>query len=125
MAQVTPEDLRRFGLIPEFVGRLPVVVSVEQLDEGALRCILTDPKNALLKQYQKLLKYDGVDLSFSDDAVAEIARYALLLGTGARGLRSIVERVMAPILFDPAAYGKKVLVDGQMVRRALRTVEAA
>ena len=99
-ADVEPEDLHKFGLIPEFIGRLPVVATVEELDDDALRDILTTPKNALLKQYQKMFSIDGVELEFDQDAINAIVDLAQARGTGARGLRSILENVLTPIMFD-------------------------
>lgn len=100
LAKVLPEDLLRYGLIPEFIGRLPVISSLEPLDEDALVEILTKPKNALVKQYQKLLEMDDVELEFTDDALREIAKRAIERKTGARGLRSIIEGVMLDVMFD-------------------------
>jgi ATP-dependent Clp protease ATP-binding subunit ClpX len=100
LAQVIPDDLIEFGMIPEFVGRLPVLTSLEDLDEEALLRILSEPKNALLKQYQKLFRYNNVDLVFTDEAKREIARKALLRETGARALRSVVEDVMLDIQYN-------------------------
>ncbi len=97
---VDPHDLVKFGLIPEFVGRLPVVAVLNELSEEDLIHILTQPKNAMTKQFAKLMAMDGVDLSFTDTALAEIARIAHKRGTGARGLRSILERVMLEIMYD-------------------------
>ncbi|MGI6157657.1 MAG: ATP-dependent Clp protease ATP-binding subunit ClpX [Saccharofermentanales bacterium] len=94
-----PEDLLKFGLIPEFVGRVPVVVALEELDEDALVRILQEPKNALIKQYEKLMRYDDVTLTFEPEALREIAKQALELKTGARGLRTIVERLMLDIMY--------------------------
>ena len=99
-SRVLPEDLIKFGLIPEFIGRLPVVSSVEQLDREALVQILTEPKNALVKQYRKFFEYDGVDLQFSDDALEAVADQALLRGTGARGLRAILEEVLLNTMYE-------------------------
>ena len=99
-ADVMPEDLLKFGLIPEFIGRLPVITTVTQLDRTALIKILTEPKNALVKQYQKMFTIDGVDLEFEDDALSAIADLALVRGTGARGLRAILEEVLQPVMFD-------------------------
>ena len=96
---VKPQDLTKFGLIPEFVGRLPIVVSLNQLDEEALVKILTEPKNAIIKQYQKLVGFDGVKLTVEDDAVREIAQTAIRLKTGARGLRTIIESIMTEIMY--------------------------
>jgi len=100
LKQILPGDLLKFGLIPEFVGRLPVVVSLEALDEEALVRILNEPKNALIKQYQKLLELDGVTLEFKEDALKAIAEEAIRRNTGARGLRSIVEDVMLNVMYD-------------------------
>ncbi len=100
LREITPHDLLKFGLIPEFVGRVPVIVSLDALDEEALVRILQEPKNALLKQYTKLLEYDGVKLRFEKEAVEEVARLALARRTGARGLRSILEEVMLDVMFD-------------------------
>ncbi|MHA7304795.1 ATP-dependent Clp protease ATP-binding subunit ClpX [Arthrobacter sp. TMN-49] len=99
-ADVMPEDLLKFGLIPEFIGRLPVITTVTQLDRKALIQILTEPKNALVKQYQKMFTLDGVDLEFDDEALTAIAELALVRGTGARGLRAILEEVLQPVMFD-------------------------
>ena len=96
---VKPQDLTKFGLIPEFVGRIPIVVSLEQLDETALVKIMTEPKNAIIKQYQKLVGFDGVKLTVEEDAVREIAQTAIRLKTGARGLRTIIENVMTEVMY--------------------------
>ena len=95
-----PEDLLKFGLIPEFVGRLPVITSVDNLDEDALVDILTQPKNALVKQYQRFFEFDGVELEFNDDALRAIAEQAILRGTGARGLRAIMEEVLLNVMYE-------------------------
>ncbi|MBY0099094.1 ATP-dependent protease ATP-binding subunit ClpX [Mesobacillus maritimus] len=100
LQKVLPEDLLRFGLIPEFIGRLPVTASLTQLDEEALVEILTKPKNALVKQYQKMLELDNVELEFEEDALREIANKAIERKTGARGLRSIIEGIMLDVMFD-------------------------
>ncbi|PLS01331.1 ATP-dependent protease ATP-binding subunit ClpX [Neobacillus cucumis] len=100
LSKVLPEDLLRFGLIPEFIGRLPVIASLEQLDEAALIEILTKPKNALVKQYQKMLEIDDVELEFEEGALNEIAKKAIERKTGARGLRSIIEGIMLDVMFD-------------------------
>ncbi len=97
---VLPEDLTKFGLIPEFIGRVPVVVTLDELDKEALVRILKEPKNAILKQYQKLFSYDRVTLEYEDDAVDAIADKALERGTGARGLRSIMEKTMMDVMYD-------------------------
>lgn len=100
LADVTPEDLRTFGLIPEFIGRFPIITNVEPLDRDALVRILTEPENALLKQYTELLRQDGIDLRFTADAAGVIADAAIKQGTGARGLRLVMEKVMRDIMFD-------------------------
>ncbi|MBO5362990.1 MAG: ATP-dependent Clp protease ATP-binding subunit ClpX [Clostridia bacterium] len=97
--QVQPQDLTKFGLIPEFVGRLPIVVNLQPLDEDALVKILTEPKNAIIKQYQKLIGLDGVKLTVEEEAVREIAKTAIRLKTGARGLRTIIESLMTDIMY--------------------------
>ena len=100
LKQVQPEDLTKFGLIPEFIGRVPVDVELSSHDVDSLKRILTTPKNALVKQYQKLFEMDGVGLSFSDDAVTAIAEKAVQRKTGARGLRSIMEGMMTEIMYE-------------------------
>lgn len=100
LSKVIPEDLMKNGLIPEFIGRLPVVVTLNSLDEAALVRILTEPKNALVKQFQKLLELDGVRLSFEDEALHLIAKEALTHKTGARGLRSIIEGIMRNVMYE-------------------------
>ncbi len=100
LGEVTPQDLVKFGLIPEFVGRVPINVSLEGLDEDALVRILKEPKNALVKQYQRLFSLDNVELRFEDDAIVEIARKALERKTGARGLRSIMENVLMDVMYQ-------------------------
>ncbi|MFP7444084.1 ATP-dependent protease ATP-binding subunit ClpX [Bacillus infantis] len=100
LSKVLPEDLLKFGLIPEFIGRLPVIASLTQLDEEALIEILTKPKNALVKQYQKMLELDDVELEFEEGALHEIAKKAIERKTGARGLRSIIEGIMLDVMFD-------------------------
>lgn len=100
MVKLIPEDLLKFGLIPEFIGRLPVLASLEQLNEAALVQILTEPKNALAKQYQKMLELDGVELEFDEDALVAIAKEAIERKTGARGLRSIIESTMLDVMYE-------------------------
>ncbi len=100
LSMVLPEDLLKYGLIPEFVGRLPVISTLEPLDEAALVRILKEPKNALVKQYQKLLEMDNVELEFEDGALEEIAREAIKRNTGARGLRAIIESIMLDVMFE-------------------------
>ena len=99
LEDVKPQDLTKFGLIPEFVGRIPIVVNLDPLGEEALVKILTEPKNAIIKQYQKLVGFDGVKLTVEDEAVKEIAQTAIRLTTGARGLRTIIESVMTEIMY--------------------------
>ncbi len=100
LAHLEPEDLLKYGLIPEFIGRLPVTTTLQTLDEGALISILTQPKNALLKQYQKLFRMDGIALTFEQDALLAVARAALAQKTGARGLRAILEGAMLQTMYD-------------------------
>ena len=108
--QVQPEDLRKFGLIPEFIGRLPVIATVEQLDRAALISILTEPKNALIKQYQRMFEIDGFELEFEPDAIELIADQALERETGARGLRAILEEILGPIMFELPGSNQEGLV---------------
>jgi ATP-dependent Clp protease ATP-binding subunit ClpX len=97
---VEPEDLLKFGLIPEFVGRLPVLATLEDLDETALKRILQEPKNALVKQYQRLFEMENVNLTFQEEALSLIARKAIERKTGARGLRSIMEGILLDTMYD-------------------------
>ncbi|MCK9187538.1 ATP-dependent Clp protease ATP-binding subunit ClpX [Acidithiobacillus sp.] len=117
MQNLEPEDLVRYGLIPEFVGRLPILALLEELDEEALISILTDPKNALVKQYQKLFALEGVTLEFRTEALRAIAKKALIRKTGARGLRSILEQILLDTMYElPSISGvKKVVVDAAVV----------
>ena len=118
---VKPQDLTKFGLIPEFVGRLPIVVNLEPLGEEALVKILTEPKNAIIKQYQKLVGFDGVKLTVEDEAVREIAQTAIRLKTGARGLRTIIESVMTEVMYtipseenvEEVVISKACITDGE------------
>lgn len=100
LSQLKPEDLQSYGLIPEFIGRIPIVANLESLDVNALKSILTEPKNALIKQFQRMLEFDGVELEFTDDALVAISELAIERKTGARGLRSIIEESMLDIMFD-------------------------
>jgi ATP-dependent Clp protease ATP-binding subunit ClpX len=113
-----PEDLIKFGLIPEFIGRLPIVASVRNLDKKSLVTILTQPRNALVKQYQKLFEMDGVELEFTEAALEAIADQAILRGTGARGLRAIMEEVLQPVMYDIPSRTDvaKVVITEQTVR---------
>ncbi len=117
-SDVMPEDLIKFGLIPEFIGRLPMVASVTSLDKEALVRILTEPRNALVKQYRKLFEMDGVELEFSTDALEAVADQAILRGTGARGLRAIMEEVLQPVMYDIPSRDDvaKVLVSAKTVK---------
>ncbi len=114
---VMPEDLLKFGLIPEFIGRLPVITTVSPLDRDALIKILSEPKNALVKQYRRLFEIDNVELEFSEDAVEAIADQALLRGTGARGLRAIMEEVLLNVMYEVPSRDDvaKVVVTGEVV----------
>lgn len=100
ISDIKPDDLIKFGLIPEFVGRIPIVVGLDALDESALVKILTQPKNAVIRQYKKLFDMDGVDVEFEDDALIEVASMAIRLKTGARGLRSVLESIMLELMYD-------------------------
>jgi ATP-dependent Clp protease ATP-binding subunit ClpX len=115
--QVLPEDLLKFGLIPEFVGRLPVVGAVHNLDEDALKRILVEPKNALVRQYQKFFHFDDVGLEFTDDALSAVAHEALTRGTGARGLRAILEEVLLDVMYEMPSRSDvvKCVIDEQTV----------
>ncbi|MDD7214189.1 MAG: ATP-dependent Clp protease ATP-binding subunit ClpX [Clostridia bacterium] len=115
--EIQPQDLTKFGLIPEFVGRMPIVVGLHALDENALVKIMTEPKNAIVKQYKKLVGLDNVDLEVTDDAVREVARRAIALKTGARGLRTIFENLMLDSMYDiPSEEGvEKVIIDKDVV----------
>ena len=117
LAEVEPEDLIGYGLIPEFVGRLPVVATLEELDEQALMRILTEPKNALVKQYQRLFQMEGCDLELREDALKSISHKAMERKTGARGLRTIMEQVLLDIMYDLPSmdHVSKVVVDGSVI----------
>lgn len=120
MSYVMPQDLKSFGLIPEIIGRLPVLTSLEPLDKAALRRILTEPKNAIIRQYVKMFEIDGIRLSFTDGALDLIVDKAIEYKLGARGLRSIVETVMVDAMFDaPGSGEKEFTVDADYVRRQL------
>jgi ATP-dependent Clp protease ATP-binding subunit ClpX len=118
LAQVTSDDLIEFGMIPEFIGRLPILAPLDPLDEDALMRILTEPKNALVRQYQKLFEMEGAELEFDESALREIARKARHRDTGARGLRSIVEEIMLDIQYElpDIEHKGKYVVDGAVVR---------
>jgi ATP-dependent Clp protease ATP-binding subunit ClpX len=120
--EVEPEDLLKFGLIPEFVGRLPVLATLEDLDEDALIKILTEPKNALVKQYQRLFDMENDELGIHHDALAAIARKAIERKTGARGLRSIMEAILLETMFDlPGLDGvQEVVISNEVVEGKAR-----
>jgi ATP-dependent Clp protease ATP-binding subunit ClpX len=124
LAQVEPEDLIKFGLIPEFIGRLPVIATLEELDEKALVEILTKPRNALTKQYAKLFEYDGVALEFEEDALEAVAKEAIKRNTGARGLRAILEQSMLEVMYDLPAKNdvKKCIVTKNVVLKGERPI---
>jgi len=124
LRQVKPEDLEAFGLIPEIIGRLPVIAPLDALGVDDLARILQTPKNSLIQQYRKLVRFHGADLMFTETAVREIARIALERGTGARGLRAVVEEVLEGVLFDPEPGARYVITDrtvrgGEAVRQSL------
>ncbi len=118
LEQVMPEDLIKFGLIPEFIGRLPVVATVEDLDRDQLCRILTEPKNALTRQYARMLEMDGVELVFDDEALSAVADLAIKRGTGARGLRAILEEILLNTMFDMPSRSDiaRVMIDAEVVR---------
>ena len=121
--QLEPDDLIRFGLIPEIVGRLPIAVALEELDESALLNILTQPKNALVKQFKSLFAMDGIELEFSDDALKEIVRETMSRKTGARGLRSVMERTLQKAMFTmPGSDVKKLVITAEIVKNGLGPV---
>ena len=121
LRDVRPEDLVKFGLIPEFTGRLPIITSLEELTEDDLVKILTEPKNALVKQYRKLLAMDGVELVFEADGLRELARTALARKTGARGLRAEMERLMMDIMYEASdGVKKKVVLTAELIRERLK-----
>jgi ATP-dependent Clp protease ATP-binding subunit ClpX len=120
--QVEPEDLLKFGLIPEFVGRLPILATLEDLDIPALIRILTEPKNALVKQYQRMFEMEGIDLTFHEEAVKAIALKAVERKTGARGLRSIMEGILLDTMFElPSLEGvREVVISAEVVAGGAR-----
>ena len=118
LREIQPEDLLKFGLIPEFVGRLPVLVTLDELDEQSLVQILTEPKNALVKQYQKLFEMEDVKLAFTEGALNSVSKEAIRRKSGARGLRAILETVMLPIMYDIPSHDnvKEVVVSEEVIR---------
>jgi ATP-dependent Clp protease ATP-binding subunit ClpX len=129
LRQVKPEDLETFGLIPELIGRLPVIAPLDALGVDDLARILQNPKNSLVVQYRKLVRFHGADLTFTDAAMKEIARIALERGTGARGLRSVVEEAVEAVLFDPEEGVRYTITDktvrgGEVVKRSMSQTRA-
>lgn len=133
LKQVTPHDLIKFGIIPEFVGRVPITVTLDILDEDALVRILTEPKNSIIRQYKKLFEIDGVELEFSEDALKEIAKEAMERKTGARGLRSIIEKATLDTMYEipsdntvrKCIIGKNVIADGVQPELIYRETQTA
>lgn len=124
--EILPEDLIKFGMIPEFVGRAPLIVQLHPLDEEALVRILTEPKNALVKQYQELMRMEGIELRFTQAALREIARRALRRGTGARGLRALMEKVMVDLMYEAPGSGvRELLIDLPHLDAPLKALEEA
>ena len=124
--QLEPDDLIQFGLIPEIVGRLPIAVALEELDEDAMLNILTQPKNALVKQFKSLFAMDGIELEFSQDALKEIVRETMARKTGARGLRSVMEKALQQAMFElPGSGTKKLVLTAEMIRKGLNTITVA
>ncbi len=119
LSKILPEDLLKYGLIPEFVGRLPIIVTLDALDEDALIRILTEPRNALVKQYEKLFEIDGVTLEFTGDALSAVAEEAMMRNTGARGLRAILEEVMLEVMYDIPSRDDvaKCIITGETILR--------
>ena len=121
LEQIRPEDLQSYGLIPEFIGRVPIVANLETLDVAALKNILTQPKNALVKQYTKMLELDNVELEFSEEALSAISEKAIERKTGARGLRSIIEEALIDIMYDvPSSENvSKVVITEQTINEEI------
>ena len=122
LSHVQPEDLIKYGLIPEFVGRLPVIATLEDLNEKALVDILTKPKNALVKQYEKLFDFENVKLRFSQESLGAIARQAIRRKSGARGLRAILEEIMLDIMYDLPSYSnvEECLINEEVILKKER-----
>ena len=120
MKSLEPEDLIKYGLIPEFIGRMPIIATLDDLDEQSLIKILKEPKNSLIKQYQRLFEFEEVELEFKNDAISEIAKKAISKKTGARGLRSILENILLKTMFDLPDMENviKVTVDASTVKGA-------
>ena len=122
LQKIEPDDLSKFGLIPEFIGRLPVIAVLDQLEEEALVDILVKPKNALTKQYQKLFAFENVELTFTDEALRAVARQALIRKTGARGLRGVLETAMLDIMYDIPGIedAKECIIDADVIENGAR-----
>ena len=118
--QLEPEDLIKYGLIPEFVGRMPILATLEDLDENSLIKILKEPKNSLIKQYKRLFEFENVKLTFKDDAISEIAKKAINKKTGARGLRSIIESLLLKTMFKLPSMNdvEEIIVNGTVVKNS-------
>ena len=118
LKKLQPEDLLKYGLIPEFVGRLPIIVTLEELDEKALVQILTKPKNALVKQYKKLLKMEDIELEFDEEALELIAKEAIRRKTGARGLRGVIEEIMLDMMYEAPSRNDiaKIIIDEDVIK---------
>jgi len=121
LSKCEPEDLISYGLLPELVGRLPVIVSLDELDEAALLSILTEPQNSLVKQYTKLFAMDGIELSFTKDALETIVKKTLEQKTGARGLRSVMEKILMPYMFEVSKYREQAVlkIDSKIVQATI------
>jgi ATP-dependent Clp protease ATP-binding subunit ClpX len=124
LSSVTPQDLLKYGLIPEFIGRIPVIASLEHLDEESLIQILTEPRNALVKQYIKMFRIEGVELEFHQDALVAIAKKAMDTKTGARGLRGIIENIMLDIMFEVPSneHIEKVIITKEVVEKQVEPI---
>ena len=121
LEKIEPDDLVHFGLIPELIGRLHIIASLNELDEKDMVRILTEPKNAIIKQYQKLFAIDGVSLKFEDDALSAIAKLALERKTGARGLRSIIEEMMIDLMFElPEFKNYDIIITKEVVQKGAK-----
>jgi ATP-dependent Clp protease ATP-binding subunit ClpX len=124
LSSVQPQDLLKYGLIPEFIGRIPVIASLEHLDEESLIQILTEPRNALVKQYIKMFRIEGVELEFHQDALVAIAKKAMDTKTGARGLRGIIENIMLDIMFEVPSNEniEKVIITKEVVEKQVEPI---
>lgn len=127
LEEIKPQHLTKYGLIPEFVGRVPIVVSLNELDEQSLIKILTEPKNALIKQYKKMMDMDGITLEFTSEAISMLSKRAIELKTGARGLRNILEEIMLPVMYESPSDEKiyKVIIDAKEGETSIETLKRA